>query len=129
MLKKKKKKREVRASSLEQNCVKFGQAEENRKAGLVSGGEGGCRFLIIINRRNTEKSRNNALEREVSAAVVGKFRKYLKVSVETASPTSTLPTPCPALHFMMSKPEAQEDLTSGKVKDREETARATCIDP
>lgn len=42
--------------------------------------------LIIMNRKNTEKSRNNALEREVSAAVVEKFRKYLKVSVETASP-------------------------------------------
>ena len=38
------KKREVRDSSLEQNCVKFGQAEENLKAGLVSGGEVGCRF-------------------------------------------------------------------------------------
>ena len=38
------KKREVRDYSLEQNCVKFGQAEENLKAGLVSGGEVGCRF-------------------------------------------------------------------------------------
>ena len=80
--------------------------------------------LIIISRRNTEKIRNNAFERDVSAAVVGKFRKYLKVSVETASPTQ----PRPALHFMMSKPEDQEDSTSGKVKDREEKARATCID-
>ena len=82
--------------------------------------------LIIINRRNTEKSRNNAFEREVSAAVVGKFRKYLKVSVETASPAS--PTqPRPAHNLMISKPEAQEDLTLGKV-DREERARAACID-
>lgn len=82
---------------MEQNCVKFGQAEEKLKAGLVSGGEG-MQVLIIINRRNTEKSRNSALEREVSAAVVGKFRKYLKVSVETASPASHNPYVCTSLH-------------------------------